>query len=143
MSRTRPSALVLPLALALAMSDTANAQPPANAKPVNGGACATSATVVTLKVTDANGAVVDPVRVAMRRKRDGKVLPDGIRMRAGQAEFQLLESDGLAWLAPGGDVIEVEAIAGDKRARAQITVGRDATGCGITRTEGPTVLVLR
>ncbi|GAB1342576.1 hypothetical protein [Gemmatimonas sp.] len=143
MSRTRPSALALPLALALAMSDTANAQPPANAKPVNGGACATSATVVTLKVTDANGTAVDPVRVTMRRKRDGKMLPDGIRMRAGQAEFQLLESDALAWLSAGGDVIEVEATAGDKRARVEITVGRDASGCGIARVEGPMSIVLR
>jgi hypothetical protein len=143
MFRIRRSALVLPFGLALAMSDTASAQPPANAKPVTGAACATSATVVTLKVTDANGAAVDPVRVTMKRQRDGKALPDAIRMRAGHAEFQLLESDVLAWLAPGGDVIEVEAVAGAKRARAQITVGRDASGCGIRRTAGPESLVLR
>lgn len=143
MTPVRRSIYALPLALGLSVSVEASAQPPAAAKPVGDRVCVASATVIAIRVVDANGAAIDPVRVTLRRLRDGKALPDAIRMRAGHADFQLLEADALAWVAPAGDAIEIEAVAGEKRARVQITVGRDASGCGIVRTAGPGIVVLR
>jgi hypothetical protein len=78
----------------------------------------------------------------MTRLRDGISLGKATEMRAGLGEFALLESDALQWIAAKGDRIRVRARAGKRTASAVIVVGRDGSGCRITKLSGPDVLTL-
>jgi hypothetical protein len=106
-------------------------------------ACAPVASLVSILVRDAAGNPIAGTTVDMTRLRDGKSLGNATEMRAGRGEFALLESDALQWIAAKGDRIRVRARAGKRSATTVIVVGRDASGCRITRLSGSSVLTLK
>ncbi|CAN5575032.1 hypothetical protein BH09GEM1_BH09GEM1_31790 [soil metagenome] len=105
--------------------------------------CSMMASVISVKVLDARGRIVPDVTVRMTRLRDGKSLGKAPEMGGGTAEFEIVESTALSWIAPGGDRIRLVARAGSKRATAVVRVGRDPSGCRLAKLAGPDTLTLK
>ena len=99
--------------------------------------------VVSILVRDAAGNAVPGTSVTMIRLRDGKSLGKATEMRKGSGEFALLESDALRWIAATGSRIRLRVRAGNHTATTVIRVGRDASGCRITKLSGPDVITIK
>ena len=106
-------------------------------------ACSPVLSVVSILVRDAEGNAVPGTTVTMIRLRDGKSLGKATEMRKGSGEFALLESDALRWIAATGSRIRLRVRAGNHTVTAVIRVGRDASGCRITKLSGPDVITVK
>lgn len=136
-------ALSLPLLVAMTTPDDLSAQQTQRIPSASRPTCAPVASVVSILVRDVAGKPIAGTTVEMTRLRDGRSLGTATEMRPGQGEFVLMESDALSWIAAKGDRIRVRARAGKQTATAVIVVGRDASGCRITRLSGPSVLTVK
>lgn len=117
-------------------TEAATRQPPARV-------CASVASVVSLRVVDARGAAVTGATIAVTRAQTGKALTAAAaEMGKGSGEYALLEDDALQWLAPAGETIRVAVSKGTRSVRADLTIGRDPSGCRIARLSGPHTVTL-
>lgn len=129
------------LATVFTMTSPLEGQPPQNQQPVK--VCSPVASVVAIKVVDADGKPVSGATVRMTRVRDKESLGTALEMGKGSGQYALLESGALQWIGPDGDRVQL-VIAHEKlTATQEIRVGRDKTTCRIALLSGPTSITLK